>query len=400
MLGHDRAAARGLPAALTPDPFEMLVGAITAQQVSLFSALAIRNRLVERFGVQVGEAWSFPSRERIAAATRRSSSRSASRAARRSTSSGSRAPTSTSTRSRRCPTTRCVRGSSRCADSGSGRPSGSSRATSPARTRGRAGDLALRKAVAPLYRGLDVRDARTLSSVRESHPRTTSCSPTACRDPPSDHRRSAARARAVAGVHGRDPRGRPWRDDDTRRISSARAGGARGDRAPRRRRRSSRSRSQEGGRARRLSRRPVRAPRRARHRRRRASSMREAAARLQERRAPTSLELEVLASNDAGARGLRPLGVRAGRADARGADRRARAASRRGARGADVRARARADRRRRRRRAHGAEGPAAARPVRDGRRRRSDERLGSPSAATSPTVSLRSSRRSRRSSRT
>ena len=48
---------------LTPDPFEMLVGAITAQQVSLFSALAIRNRL------QVGEAWSFPTRERIAAAT-------------------------------------------------------------------------------------------------------------------------------------------------------------------------------------------------------------------------------------------------------------------------------------------------------------------------------------------
>src|SRR5437879_10573038 len=54
---------------LTPDPFEMLVGAITAQQVSLFSALAIRNRLIERFGEQVGEAWSFPTRERIAAAT-------------------------------------------------------------------------------------------------------------------------------------------------------------------------------------------------------------------------------------------------------------------------------------------------------------------------------------------
>jgi DNA-3-methyladenine glycosylase II len=53
---------------LTPDPFEMLVGAITAQQVSLFSALAIRNRLIERFGEQVGEAWAFPARERIAAA--------------------------------------------------------------------------------------------------------------------------------------------------------------------------------------------------------------------------------------------------------------------------------------------------------------------------------------------
>jgi len=53
---------------LTPDPFEMLVGAITAQQVSLFSALAIRNRFVERFGTRVGEAWSFPARDRVAAA--------------------------------------------------------------------------------------------------------------------------------------------------------------------------------------------------------------------------------------------------------------------------------------------------------------------------------------------
>ena len=54
---------------LIPDPFEMLVGAITAQQVSLFSATAIRNRLIERFGTQVGVAWSFPSRERIASAS-------------------------------------------------------------------------------------------------------------------------------------------------------------------------------------------------------------------------------------------------------------------------------------------------------------------------------------------
>jgi 3-methyladenine DNA glycosylase/8-oxoguanine DNA glycosylase len=54
---------------LTPDPFEMLVGAITAQQVSLFSALAIRNRLIERFGARAGQAWSFPARETIAAAS-------------------------------------------------------------------------------------------------------------------------------------------------------------------------------------------------------------------------------------------------------------------------------------------------------------------------------------------
>jgi DNA-3-methyladenine glycosylase II len=52
-----------------PDPFEMLVGAITAQQVSLVAATAIRNRVIERFGRKVGEAWAFPTRERIASAT-------------------------------------------------------------------------------------------------------------------------------------------------------------------------------------------------------------------------------------------------------------------------------------------------------------------------------------------
>lgn len=54
---------------LAPDPFEMLVGAITAQQVSLFSAVAIRNRLVEGFGERVGRVWAFPTRERLAAAS-------------------------------------------------------------------------------------------------------------------------------------------------------------------------------------------------------------------------------------------------------------------------------------------------------------------------------------------
>ena len=58
----------GFRPSLSPDPFEMLVGAIISQQVSLFSALAIRNRLIERFGVQAGEAWAFPTRERLAGA--------------------------------------------------------------------------------------------------------------------------------------------------------------------------------------------------------------------------------------------------------------------------------------------------------------------------------------------
>ncbi len=59
----------GFRPTLAPDPFEMLVGAITAQQVSLFSAVAIRNRLVERFGEQIGRAWAFPTRERLASAS-------------------------------------------------------------------------------------------------------------------------------------------------------------------------------------------------------------------------------------------------------------------------------------------------------------------------------------------
>jgi 3-methyladenine DNA glycosylase/8-oxoguanine DNA glycosylase len=50
---------------LQPDPFEALVTSITAQQVSLFAAVAIRNRLIASFGQQIGDAWAFPTRERI-----------------------------------------------------------------------------------------------------------------------------------------------------------------------------------------------------------------------------------------------------------------------------------------------------------------------------------------------
>jgi len=56
---------RGFRPPLLPDPFEMLVGAITAQQVSLFSATAIRNRMIERFGERHEVAWAFPTRERL-----------------------------------------------------------------------------------------------------------------------------------------------------------------------------------------------------------------------------------------------------------------------------------------------------------------------------------------------
>jgi 3-methyladenine DNA glycosylase/8-oxoguanine DNA glycosylase len=50
---------------VVPDGFESLVTSITAQQVSLFAAFAIRNRLIERFGVRHEHAWSFPTQEAL-----------------------------------------------------------------------------------------------------------------------------------------------------------------------------------------------------------------------------------------------------------------------------------------------------------------------------------------------
>jgi hypothetical protein len=60
---------RGYRPPLAPDPFEALVSSITAQQVSLHSAFAVRSRLIERFGVPGNQAVAFPTRERIASAT-------------------------------------------------------------------------------------------------------------------------------------------------------------------------------------------------------------------------------------------------------------------------------------------------------------------------------------------
>ena len=59
---------RGFRPPLAPDPLEALVTSITAQQISLRAALAIRNRLVRRLGERVGRAWAFPRRERLAEA--------------------------------------------------------------------------------------------------------------------------------------------------------------------------------------------------------------------------------------------------------------------------------------------------------------------------------------------
>jgi 3-methyladenine DNA glycosylase/8-oxoguanine DNA glycosylase len=62
-------ALAGFRPPLAPDPFETLVTSITAQQVSLFAAFAIRNRLIERFGRRVGEAHAFPTARRLRRAT-------------------------------------------------------------------------------------------------------------------------------------------------------------------------------------------------------------------------------------------------------------------------------------------------------------------------------------------
>jgi DNA-3-methyladenine glycosylase II len=53
---------------LSPDPYETIVSAISAQQVSLFSAFAVRNRMVERFGRRGVHAYAFPTRQRMARA--------------------------------------------------------------------------------------------------------------------------------------------------------------------------------------------------------------------------------------------------------------------------------------------------------------------------------------------
>ena len=58
-------ALAGLRPPLAPDPFETLVTAITAQQISLHAAFSIRNRLIERFGKRAEQAYSFPTAARL-----------------------------------------------------------------------------------------------------------------------------------------------------------------------------------------------------------------------------------------------------------------------------------------------------------------------------------------------
>ena len=57
---------RGLRPPLAADPFETLVTSITAQQVSLHAAFAVRSRLIAAFGERVGRVFAFPTPERLA----------------------------------------------------------------------------------------------------------------------------------------------------------------------------------------------------------------------------------------------------------------------------------------------------------------------------------------------
>jgi DNA-3-methyladenine glycosylase II len=59
---------RGFRPPVAPDPYETLVTSITAQQISLHAAFAVRNRLIQAFGQAFEHAYAFPTRERMAAA--------------------------------------------------------------------------------------------------------------------------------------------------------------------------------------------------------------------------------------------------------------------------------------------------------------------------------------------
>jgi DNA-3-methyladenine glycosylase II len=69
VIGELVARLPGFRPPLTPDPFEALVTSITAQQISLFAAFAIRTRMIEAYGLHAEHAVAFPKRERIAAAS-------------------------------------------------------------------------------------------------------------------------------------------------------------------------------------------------------------------------------------------------------------------------------------------------------------------------------------------
>ncbi len=68
VLGPVAASLHGLKPLRPPSLFEMLVIAITEQQLSLAAAFHIRQRLVERFGRRLDGVWLFPTPARLATA--------------------------------------------------------------------------------------------------------------------------------------------------------------------------------------------------------------------------------------------------------------------------------------------------------------------------------------------
>ena len=69
VLSRLTAALPGFRPPLQTDPFEALVTSISAQQVSLQSAAAVRSRFIERYGIAYEHAHAFPERERVARAS-------------------------------------------------------------------------------------------------------------------------------------------------------------------------------------------------------------------------------------------------------------------------------------------------------------------------------------------
>ena len=69
VLGGLVARLAGFRPPLAPDPFESLVTSITAQQISLRAASAIRSRFTAAFGIRAGLAYAFPARQRVAEAS-------------------------------------------------------------------------------------------------------------------------------------------------------------------------------------------------------------------------------------------------------------------------------------------------------------------------------------------
>ena len=206
------------------------------------------------------------------------------------------------------------------------------------------GDLALRKAVADLYGGLDVREARERFHPYEN---LSAHYLLLARTRPVIRTATSEDLPLVRELCPRVQRGDPGRGVARRRHRrgrrAARGGDRRGRRAARRRRRPGRrvARRARG----RLPRHPLHRTRGARQRGRGRARSRSSIGVARPWRGGARARGAPV--ERAGARRVRALGLRAGRVDARGADRRARAPARRRDRRADVRLGARPDRRRR-----------------------------------------------------